>query len=417
MGRRIFFALALAVLSPPRAFALVGDVNGDRKVDVSDAVHVLEYLFAGGSEPRAAGPCLPWYPCADRANVLPVWGEARFVDNGDGTVTDLGTGLMWEASIPPNRPVRNWEQALRFCAEVELAGYRDWRVPNIRELLSVVYTGYYAMQPALAPIFRNQYIGAPVSSTPFAGSGFSPRAFVLHAYDCRVELVKADWEAPPHELLPDVWCVRGGEGAPISSVADVNEDGGIDISDAIWLLNFLFLGGPPPEAPSCLLATGVQTSYAEGDDGDLRLGRPLRYVDNGDGTVTDLNTGLTWLKTPLPELASTEEEAWGYILSASLPGEREWGLPYLEELLTIVDYGRHHPACDPVFEFREDQYFFLTSSQCIGSQCFFWFRGPYWVDFATASVGYGCDPLGSPAKCPLAIRPVKRKCASPKDEK
>ena len=46
--------------------------------------------------------------------------------------------------------------------------------------------------------------------------------------------------------------------------------------------------------------TGQTTSYADGDDGDLQAGNPraTRFVDNGNGTVSDRATGLTWVKQP-----------------------------------------------------------------------------------------------------------------------
>jgi hypothetical protein len=45
-----------------------------------------------------------------------------------------------------------------------------------------------------------------------------------------------------------------------------------------------------------LPASGQTTSYAAGDDGAIRAGAPLRYRDNGDGTITDENTKLIWEK-------------------------------------------------------------------------------------------------------------------------
>ena len=48
--------------------------------------------------------------------------------------------------------------------------------------------------------------------------------------------------------------------------------------------------------PQRLPATGQTTSYVAGDDGDIRAGAPLKYRDNGDGTVTDENTKLMWEK-------------------------------------------------------------------------------------------------------------------------
>lgn len=43
-------------------------------------------------------------------------------------------------------------------------------------------------------------------------------------------------------------------------------------------------------------ATGQTTSYAAGDDGAIRAGAVLSYTDNGDGTISDNNTKLTWEK-------------------------------------------------------------------------------------------------------------------------
>ncbi len=58
-----------------------------------------------------------------------------FVDNGDVTVTDQATGLMrMKADDGPF----NWEEALSYAENLTLAGYSDWRVPNAKELQSIV---------------------------------------------------------------------------------------------------------------------------------------------------------------------------------------------------------------------------------------------------------------------------------------
>jgi murein DD-endopeptidase MepM/ murein hydrolase activator NlpD len=59
----------------------------------------------------------------------------HFIDNGDGTVTDMTTGLMWQQT---EAKAMTWEKALAYCKDLDLAGYRDWQLPNIRELLSLV---------------------------------------------------------------------------------------------------------------------------------------------------------------------------------------------------------------------------------------------------------------------------------------
>jgi hypothetical protein len=53
--------------------------------------------------------------------------------NGDGTVTDLVTGLTWAEA--PSAPI-TFEDAARLAAESRLGGHGDWRVPSIRELYS-----------------------------------------------------------------------------------------------------------------------------------------------------------------------------------------------------------------------------------------------------------------------------------------
>ncbi|MGQ9592618.1 MAG: Lcl C-terminal domain-containing protein [Planctomycetota bacterium] len=75
--------------------------------------------------------------------------EGRFVDNGDGTVSDLCTGLMWEKNTAPGS--YTWQQALSYCEGLTLAGYTDWRLPNIRELQSIV--DYGRSGPSIGPPF------------------------------------------------------------------------------------------------------------------------------------------------------------------------------------------------------------------------------------------------------------------------
>jgi hypothetical protein len=72
---------------------------------------------------------------------------SRFTDHGDGTVTDTGTGLMW-AKCPLGwsgatcaagvLQSLNWGSALQSAEASTLAGYTDWRLPNVKELGSIV---------------------------------------------------------------------------------------------------------------------------------------------------------------------------------------------------------------------------------------------------------------------------------------
>jgi hypothetical protein len=86
------------------------------------------------------------------------YGVNNFVDNGDGTITDLATGLMWMKT--DSGTTMNWEQALDYAENLEYAGYDDWRLPNAKELQSIVdytrapdATDPAQMGPAIDPIF------------------------------------------------------------------------------------------------------------------------------------------------------------------------------------------------------------------------------------------------------------------------
>jgi hypothetical protein len=60
----------------------------------------------------------------------------RFVDNGNGTVSDRRAGLMWLKDANPCG-AKNWEEAKKFCEKLNYAGYRDWRLPTKAELQGI----------------------------------------------------------------------------------------------------------------------------------------------------------------------------------------------------------------------------------------------------------------------------------------
>jgi hypothetical protein len=93
----------------------------------------------------------------------PAYGVNEFVDNGDGTVSDLATGLMWQKTDDGRG--RDWREALDYAEHLELAGYADWRLPNQKELHSIVDYDYI---PAINPIFHmRDATGWFWTSTPF----------------------------------------------------------------------------------------------------------------------------------------------------------------------------------------------------------------------------------------------------------
>lgn len=189
-----------------------GDVNGDGTIDISDAVYILGFLFTGTNGSPVAIECPPdlsakvqdleaqlaackaqqgggkglpatgqtkcygivegqgWteVPCdqatcqgQDGQHAAGCPSEGRFVDNGDGTVTDHCTGLMWQkdtADVNGDGQVRNdgsdvvsWCDALAYCEKLSFAGHDDWRLPNVRELQSIVDYGRFG--PSIDPVF------------------------------------------------------------------------------------------------------------------------------------------------------------------------------------------------------------------------------------------------------------------------
>jgi Protein of unknown function (DUF1566) len=68
-------------------------------------------------------------------NVSPFGLGPRLKDNGDGTILDEQTGLVWQ-QIGPSEPM-TWEEALSYCSKLSLAKYQDWRLPNVKELRSL----------------------------------------------------------------------------------------------------------------------------------------------------------------------------------------------------------------------------------------------------------------------------------------
>jgi len=60
----------------------------------------------------------------------------NFKDNGDATVTDNATGLTWQQE--DDNVQRAWEEAITYCEGLNIANHQDWRLPNIKELRTIV---------------------------------------------------------------------------------------------------------------------------------------------------------------------------------------------------------------------------------------------------------------------------------------
>jgi hypothetical protein len=71
---------------------------------------------------------LSWAHTAELAEQKIVVAEKRFVDNGDGTVTDTRRKIMWQKG--DNGKEVAFEEAQNYCKTLRLGGYTDWRLPN-----------------------------------------------------------------------------------------------------------------------------------------------------------------------------------------------------------------------------------------------------------------------------------------------
>ena len=104
---------------------------------------------------RAAAWRRPSSCCASAA--IPHYGKNDFHDNGDGTITDRATGLMW--SKADSGKGMNWQDALAWVQKKnaeKYLGHDDWRLPSVKELQSIVdYTRSpdTTHSPAIDPLF------------------------------------------------------------------------------------------------------------------------------------------------------------------------------------------------------------------------------------------------------------------------
>lgn len=64
------------------------------------------------------------------------YGINNFINNNDGTVTDISSGLVWQQNDSGQGLF--WTDALSYCEDLSLAGFTDWRLPNAKELQSIV---------------------------------------------------------------------------------------------------------------------------------------------------------------------------------------------------------------------------------------------------------------------------------------
>lgn len=281
------------------------------------------------------------------------WPSPRFTDNGNGTVTDNLTGLMWlkDANcIATQYPsfdtdgtagdgAVTWQNSLNFVAGINNgtysncgAGYTDWRLPNIRELERLIN------------------YGQSNTATWLSTQGFSNvQAGSWNGY----------WSSSTDASDPaNAWIIYSMEVGMVSSYDKTNAL----YSYYVWPVR-AGAGGLPADLPE----TGQTTCYDEtgnviacagtGQDGELQMGVAWpspRFTDNGNGTVTDNLTGLMWLKdanciaTQYPGFDTDARVTWQNALnfvaginngtySNCGASFTDWRLPNVNELESLIN--------------------------------------------------------------------------------
>ena len=227
--------------------------------------------------------------CADAANRFVV-NDGGMPGTADDTVQDTCTGLTWQRDTGNGDATLSWGEALAYCEGLTLRGRDDWRLPNVTELFTLVNRG--AENPAIYADdfnFNPGSISSPVgywSSTPYIGDRYINElhvAFQVTFKDGTLgstagpSYVRAVRSAVPGNGGAAGIAGSGGarrDGSPqgsggvtVSGNGDVNADNALDLSDAIFLLTFLFQGGDAPTP--CPAVNGSESNCNNNVDDDL----------------------------------------------------------------------------------------------------------------------------------------------------
>ena len=113
--------------------------TADRQYNDTNKIWATNAGGGIGNHPRtetiSAGGTKKFYVRAVRDVVSPTTVANAFTDNGNQTITDNLTQLVWQKN--PRIDSMTWEDALQYADTFQLAGYTDWRLPNIKELQSI----------------------------------------------------------------------------------------------------------------------------------------------------------------------------------------------------------------------------------------------------------------------------------------
>lgn len=253
------------------------------------------------------------------------------------TVIDSRSGLMWTRDAGLESFPMTWAEALawvRHMNERKLFGYADWRLPNRRELFSLI--SHRTINPALP------------EGHPFIN--------VFHGYY---------WSSTTCRRLPDqAWYIHLGGARVFKGMKHG--------SYLVWPVR------AAGETACTIYRTGQQRCYTHdgretacagsGQDGDTQSGRPwpqARFSDEGE-TVFDRMTGLIWERTADHTGSPVNwEQAQAAVQSANarnLHGASNWRLPTVRELESLCDMDSHSPALPRSHPFTQIQKYYWSAT-------------------------------------------------------
>ena len=293
----------------------------------TDSITGADFLAFDGTNPPvhlAASGQTVVYQSGDDASIHAgvAWPATRYTDNGDGTVTDHLTGLIWlknagclTSAAWSNAISEAQQLASGSCGLSDGSTAGQWRVPNVWELESVID------ESATAPVLT-------------AGSPFSNVASTYYWTSTSI------FSDPSPTGAPTAWTINLGNG-------QYNNGGVVNVKTntlSVWAVK-----GTSSGATVNLQSTGYYIPYAAGDDGNVQAGVPLpttRMVDNGNGTVTDSVTGLVWLQqascaqlqgTWSTSLTAVNQLASGQCGLTDGSTASQWRMPNRKEMESLSD--------------------------------------------------------------------------------
>lgn len=331
--------------------------------------------------------------------------KLEFKDNGDGTVTDSNTGLMWQQT-PPMEGM-TWAEAKEYCENLEFGGYSDWRLPTAKELFSISdfnegwpYLDTTFFKLATGRVTKDEqfwadhkYVGETVEGRNDAAFGVNHVTGHIKAYPAGSNMRRREGEMGNDTTQQRPPMRQRGERRDEDENGEARQrppmpQGNDQNSRPMMMGN--------PMAKQVRAVRG--NIYGEN-----------KFVDNGDGTISDKATGLMWAKDDNGK-GIEWTDALIYAEGATLAGYSDWRLPNVKELQSIVDYSRApsnetlEAAIDPIFnctQFVNEAkdadfgYYWTNTSACFRKGTPYYFA--WYVAFGRAVNNQGKDFHGAGA--------------------